>query len=223
MKEIKAFFKKALFGTGRSGRRIPFGLYRGLILSIDPACEMSLWLGTYEAETSSWLRWAGKEAQSLIDLGAGYGELTVWGLKQRRMKCVLAYDPKPERWPVFRENLALNYLTNDARLEAREDWFLGGDAPDAAMQLFAELPEPILMKMDIDGGEEIVLKKLRDVLRQKQVFCLIETHSKELDEACHSLLKDAGHEVKRLAPAWWRKLINEQRPIGFNQWLVATP
>ncbi len=218
---MRGFLKSALLGTGRSGRRIPLGLYSGLTLSLDPSCEMGLWLGTYEAETTPWLRRAGSTARSLVDVGAGYGELTVWGLKQPRMERVLAYDPKPERWPVFRENLALNGLTGDPRLLASEDWFLGADDPAAAERLFAELPEPVLVKIDVDGGEEIILERMRRVLFSRRLLLLVETHSPELDAACHDLLRDDGYRVHRITPAWWRCLVREQRPIGFNQWIVA--
>lgn len=218
---MKTFLKSALFGTGRSGRRIPLGLYSGLELSLDPSCEMGLWLGTYEAETTPWLRQAGNVARSLVDVGAGYGELTVWGLKQPRMERVLAYDPKPERWPVFHENLALNGLAGDPRLAACEARFLDGDDAESAGRLFAALPEPILVKIDVDGGEEAILQRMRGVLAAKRMLLLVETHSRELDAACHGLLSGADYRVKRIGPAWWRSLIREQRPIGFNQWLAA--
>ncbi|MBE2180034.1 MAG: hypothetical protein IAE97_06145 [Chthoniobacterales bacterium] len=218
---MKAFLKSAMLGTGRSGRCIPLGLYSGLTLSLDPSCEMGLWLGTYEAETTPWLRRAGSTARSLVDVGAGYGELTVWGLKQPRMERVLAYDPKPERWSVFRENLALNGLTGDSRLATFEEWFLGADDSGAAEQLFATLPEPILVKIDVDGGEEMILQRMGGVLAAKRMLLLVETHSRALDAACHDLLVAAGYDVRRLTPAWWRRLLREQRPIGFNQWLVA--
>lgn len=218
---LKRTLKKLLLGSGRRGRRIPFGLYRGLTLSIDPASEMGLWLGLYEAETTPWLRSAGRRACSLIDVGAGYGEMTAWALRQPRIEKVLAYDSKPQRWMVFRENLAHNALTGDQRLSAVEGWFLGGDDDERSLAAVQALPEPVLLKVDVDGGEEAILRKLQEVLRAKQMFVLLETHSEDLDRACRDLLAQAGYKVGRIAPAWWRRVVKERRPIGFNQWLVA--
>jgi len=218
---MKSFLKHALLGHGRTGRRIPFGLYRGLTLSIDPASEMRLWLGLYEAETTSWLRAAGRQARSLVDVGAGYGEMTVWGLSQPIMKKVLAYDSKPERWPVFRENLALNGLPGDRRLSAVEGMFLGGEDDERSLAALQALPEPVLMKIDVDGGEEAILQKIAQVLPAKRMLVLIETHSEALDRACRQLLTEGGYHVRSIKPAWWRAIIKEHRPIGFNQWIVA--
>lgn len=218
---MKSFLKHALLGRGRRGRCIPFGLYRGLMLSIDPASEMGLWLGLYEAETTSWLRAAGRKVRSLVDVGAGYGEMTVWGLRQPEMEKVLAYDSKPERWPVFRENLAHNNLTGDGRLSTVEGWFLGGDDDEHSLASLQALPEPVLLKIDVDGGEEAILRKLRHLLPAKKMQVLIETHSAELDRTCRQLLAEAGYDAKSITPAWWRRVVRERRPIGFNQWLVA--
>lgn len=218
---LKRNLKKLLLGSGRRGRLIPFGLYRGLTLSVDPASEMGLWLGLYEAETTPWLRSAGKLARSLVDVGAGYGEMTVWGLRQPKMEKVLAYDSKPQRWMVFLENLAHNALTGDQRLSPVEGWFLGGEDDESSLAALQSLPEPILLKVDVDGGEEAILRKLHAVLRSKQMLILLETHSEDLDCACRDLLAQAGYKVEAITPAWWRRLIKERRPIGFNQWLVA--
>lgn len=218
---MKRILKTLLFGSGRTERHIPFGLYAGLTLSIDSSSEINLWLGTYEAETTPYLRRAGKQARTLIDVGSGNGELTIWGLKQPFMEHVLAYDPKPERWPVFRENLALNNLANDRRLMACEDCFLGDDDSESVVQLFENLPEPILIKIDVDGGEEVILRRMKQVLKNKRLMFLIETHSQELDHACYDLLESAGYAVKRIKPAWWRMLNPERRPLEFNQWLAA--
>ena len=218
---LKSRLKRLLLGSGRHGRRIPFGLYKGLVLSIDPASEMSFWLGLYEVETTPWLRTAGREATIMVDVGAGYGEMSAWALRQPDMKRVLAYDSKPQRWPVFRENMALNGMANDHRLTAIEGLFLGGEESSAALAALESLPEPILFKIDIDGGEEAVLKRMRDLLASRQCLLLIETHSEELDVACGELLESAGYRIRRLSPAWWRQIIRERRPIGFNQWIVA--
>lgn len=213
--------KKLLIGAGRKQRYIPFGLYRGLKLSIDPASESAFYFGIYERETTSWLRNRATVAKSLIDVGSGSGELTVWGLAHANMQRVIAYDSAVERRPRFLENVEANGFDRDDRLTSIARPFLSDDDHDGDIQRIKALPEPILLKIDVDGGERVILGKMRDILRQKRFFILVETHSRDLDNECFQLLGEANYRVRRITPAWWRVLIPEQRPIEFNQWIVA--
>jgi hypothetical protein len=221
---MKSMIKRLFLGEGRNPRRIPLGLYRGLTLSIDSGSESLFYFGLYEAETNPWLRRFIREAKSVVDVGAGCGELTMWALSKPGVERVLAYDASPSRWPVFRENLRLNKREKDERLTAVEDLFLGGeDAKDGGASLLAGLPGPILLKIDVDGGESYILDLMRPVLVQHRFLILLETHSRDLDDYCHRLLEEAGYRCRRIAPAWWRTMFGEQRPESFNQWIAAEP
>lgn len=218
---MKKLLKKLLVGEGRAGRKIPFGLYKGITLSIDPAVESNFYLGLYERETVPWLRGAGRKARSLVDAGAGCGELSAWGLSQRNIEKVMAFDSSPDRWPIFDENMRLNGFDRDDRLTAVHGMFLGPDDASDADRIIGSLPEPILLKIDVDGGEQAILENMRHLLSRKRCLFLIETHSRELDEACYRILEEARYRVSRIRPAWWRCILPEQRPSEFNQWLVA--
>ena len=63
--KLKNLFKVALLGEGRKIRKIPFGLFAGLKLSVDPGSETSLWLGLYEAELTPWLRKVGRQVREV--------------------------------------------------------------------------------------------------------------------------------------------------------------
>lgn len=154
----------------------------------------------------------------MIDVGAGYGEMTVWALRQPKMERVLAFDPKPERWPIFRTNMELNGYTSDPRLSAFEEFFPGDES---IINSLASLPEPVLLKIDVDGAELDVLRAIPGFLSSKRVFLLLETHSAQLDADCRSFLEDLGYAVVIVPQAWWRRFLPEQRPIGFNRWLWA--
>lgn len=217
---LKKLVKACVLGTGRRGRKIPLGLYKGLTLSIDPAVETLFYLGLYERETNAWLQHAIRRASSVIDAGAGCGELSMWALRHPNIQRALAYDSSPARWPIFEENLKLNGFQRDARLTGVQGMFLGPDS-EPAWDILGTLPEPILLKIDVDGGEEAILRGLHDVMRKKVCMFLIETHSRQLDDSCRSLLEEAGYRVSVVSPAWWRCFIPEQRPAEFNRWLVA--
>ena len=53
------------------------------------------------------------------------------------------------------------------------------------------LPAPDLIKMDIEGAEELALRGMGERLREVRAV-IMETHSPELHEACTRMLKDAG-------------------------------
>ncbi len=220
---IKKWIKKLVLGDGRKGRKIPFGLYRGLTLSIDPAGDAAFFLGTYERETTAWLSQSKKHARTVIDVGTGCGELTAWALASSSIRHVVAVDASSHRWPIFWENMRLNGFANDGRLLTSAGTFLDDGDPLAIERTFENLPEPILLKLDIDGGEEEICRKMKAVLRKKNFLLLIETHSRGLDSACYAILSEAGYRVERIGRAWWRRFIPERRPLDFNQWLTAVP
>lgn len=218
---MKRTIKRLILGEGRKGRRVPFGLYRGLVLSLDPAVDSSFYFGLYERETFAWLRGAIRQAHSFVDVGTGCGELVVWALAHAHIQRVLAYDPAPHRWDIFRDNLRLNGCNLDPRLLACEDWFLGTNRAEEDVKQLCELPEPILFKIDVDGGEETILRTLSTTVGHKRCLFLIETHSRELDVACGNVLVDVGYSTNQIPQAWWRRFYPENRPLEFNQWLTA--
>lgn len=201
--------------------KIRFGLYRGLTLRLDPANELMFYAGLYEIETSQWLARHGKGMRSLIDVGAGCGELSMWALKHPQVERVLAYDASAERWPIFENNLRDNGFESDARLKAVHGFFLGSKGSDTTLTMIHSLPEPVLIRIDVEGAEAEILGRMTDVMSTKKMFFLVETHSAELDRQCGKILREKSYDVKNINKAWWRCLISERRPLGFNQWLVA--
>ena len=213
---MKKLLKKILFKR-ELPRRVPFGLYRGLNLSIDPGCELQLYFGLYERETYPWLKKAVLGARSAIDVGAGYGELTLWLLKQKTIEKVYAFEPDAKRWPKFEANLAGNPRAARQTLHLEKGFFEG----DEAVKILQQAPGPVLLKIDIDGGEFDLLTCLKNELHGKDARILLEVHSEELNRQCRALLEEIGYQVAPIQKAWWRWLVPEQRPLGFNQWLVA--
>jgi len=214
---IKSFLKKALLGKGRKIRKIPLGLFAGLKLSVDPSSETSLWLGLYEAELTPWLRKAGRQARSVVDVGAGHGEMTVWALRQPGVTRVLAYEPDEARWPFFWANLQANGLDRDARLLGVKDFL----TPERARKELASLPEPVLLKLDVEGAERKILQQLEGLLGEKEFWILVEVHSAAIRDETEARVRNCGYRVQPIRRAWWRWLLPERRVLDFNQWFVA--
>lgn len=219
---MKQALKRLLFGTQRQPRRIPFGLYRGLTLAIDPAGDLAYYFGMYERETYPWLRGAIAACRSFVDIGAGGGEMVAWALAHPTIERVIACEASEGRWALFQSNMALNGFAADPRLKTVCAEFLSAATARDDMQALEDLPAPILLKIDIDGGEEHVVRQLEGFLRRKNVFLLIETHSRELDAACMQVVGEAGYKGARIPQAAYRRLWPEHRPIEFNQWITAS-
>jgi len=214
---LRSVLKRWLLGKGRRIRKIPFGLFQGLNLSVDPGSETSLWLGLYEAEVTPWLQKAGRQARSVVDVGAGHGELTVWALRQPRVEKVLAYEPDESRWPILSENLQANGFSKDARLQVVKDFL----TPSRARQDLQSLPEPVLLKLDVEGAEREILKILQDLLREKSFLIMVEVHSAAIRQETEARVRACGYRATSIPRGWWRRLLPERRILDFNQWFVA--
>src|SRR5262249_6878424 len=89
--------------------------------------------------------------------------------------------------------------------------------------LAADLPRPVVLKIDVDGGEMDVLGGAEKLLKAKAALLVIETHSRELEEACLKLLKQLHYDCRIVRNAWYRWLVPETRDVPHNRWLVARP
>jgi len=86
----------------------------------------------------------------------------------------------------------------------------------------ADLPRPLMLKIDVDGGEMGVLRGGAQLIRSGECVFVIETHTPELERDCDQFLRDAGYTTRIIDNAWYRKFIPENRAIPHNRWLVAT-
>jgi len=96
------------------------------------------------------------------------------------------------------------------------------DAEHCTLESFSDtIVYPCLVKIDVDGGERDVLMGARALLKQRKARWIIETHSRELEDECRSILHTAGFTTVIVRNAWWRWLVPEQRPIPHNRWLIG--
>jgi hypothetical protein len=192
-------------------------------LHLDFQCELQVFAGLYEQETFADLRRLARGCRGFIDLGAAKGELCIYFLRQPGIERVVAAEPAETERAIFSANLALNCLQSDPRLRIHAGF--AGEGPGEEWrtldELAREVPQPIFIKIDIDGPEAEVLATGRHTLASKDCRLLIETHSPQAELGCDAQLTRLGYRTKIVSPAWWRIVLPEHRPIAHNRWLVA--
>ena len=75
--------------------------------------------------------------------------------------------------------------------------------------------------MDVEGEEINILQGAVRLLESSQTRWIIETHSRQLEEDCISILKQAGFTTTIIPNAWWRIFVPEFRNLPHNRWLTA--
>lgn len=216
---------KKMLPTGRRLRRPLTGMFRTVRLHLDLASETQIWLGFYERETHRRLVRLAGSSGSCIDIGAGKGELVCWWLRQFPGRPIVAVEPNPVELAVLHQNVAANFPAPPGALTVWPG--CAGPGPPAThrelAELCASLPDPVFIKLDIDGGEASLLENARTFLAAHPCRMLIEVHSVDLENACRSLLDRCGYRIEVVDFAWWRRWLREHRPIPHNRWLVAEP
>ena len=92
------FLKNNVFHLprGRDVRKILFGLYKGINMEIDFNYQAQLYFGLYEAEVYPWMKKLSKGIRTAIDIGAAFGEETLYFVKKTSAKSVYAFEPVVE-------------------------------------------------------------------------------------------------------------------------------
>ena len=220
---LKSKLKSWLLPSGRAPRRIRLGLLGGLTMQLDLAHQGQRWLGLQERELFGWVRRLNQNIKTAIDVGANDGVYTLYFVARSPAQKIYSFEPAAESIRDLQENLGLNGLSGDPRLELLplKVGCTTGDGWATLDSLAPQIAFPCLVKVDIDGGEADLLRGATALLALPGVRWIIEVHSKALEQDCLRILKDAGYHVVIVPNAWWRHLLPELRPVGLNHWLVA--
>jgi hypothetical protein len=222
-RSLKSQLKSWLLPSGRSPRRIRAGLLRGLPMQLDLAHHSQRWLGLQERELYGSMRRFARNINTAVDVGANDGMYTLYFLARTSARKVYSFEPSVECLEEFRENLAVNNLTGDERLEIvpRSVGASSAEGWTTMDSLAPTIVPPCLIKVDIDGGEGDLLRGASACLGLPAMRWIIEVHSKALEQDCLQVLKDAGYHVRIVYNAWWRRVVPELRQVELNHWLVA--
>jgi hypothetical protein len=216
-------FKNLLVPAASKPHTILTGPFKGLRMNLSLQHQAQLYVGLFERETYPWLERLSKGVVTAIDIGAAYGEYTVYFLKKAGATKVFAFEPDQACSFALNENLKLNGLGPSERLELSTK-FLGASVNDREISLdslASSIRSPCFVKLDVDGGEEQVLNGARTFNNLPGIRWLIETHSEPLEVACDKILQGAGFHTRIIPNAWWRAVVPELRPTAHNRWLAA--
>jgi hypothetical protein len=214
--------KNLMVSPERKPRRILAGPFRGIVMGLSLQTQAQFYVGLFERETHPWLNRLTQDISTAIDIGVAYGEHTLYFLTKTKAK-VFAFEPDVSCLPFLRENLELNSVDESDRLVISSR-FVGASDTEQEVRLdslAASVRTPCFVKMDVDGAEEEILQGAKSLNSLPGVRWLIETHSKELEDACVGILAASGFQTRIIANAWWRVFIPEMRPSAHNRWLAA--
>lgn len=211
--------KLRLVAAGVRAHAVRFGPARGLRLYADSAHKSQRIFGLEEREIAAIFQSAVARSNSLVDVGASDGYYTIWASVVHPSIVCVACDPVVGFREAFERNAALNHVNlSNIRWEPR----LVGSQFSRLDGLLEGLPDPVCIKIDVDGAEMDVLESGRHQLDRRDATLIVETHAPELERDVLQFLTGLGFRCQVIKNAWWRMLIPELRPIPHNRWLLAS-
>jgi FkbM family methyltransferase len=188
----------------------------------------------------------GQSVDRMLDLGFGYVValepadesyarlLENWGHDTRvTLLCLAASDHDGSMdlsvrpFPISSSGqLVAMHMPDEAGLRFSQWW----DSPMGKREvqsvtldtLAAERGVPDLVKIDTEGGEELILRGASALLATRQPSWLIEFHSPKLRRACTAILEAGGYQVD-----WMRNphdvADHDDPELDVNGWIQARP
>ncbi len=214
---MKQLIKRALLPPS-GPQRLLGGLGRGITMEMDFERNTRLYLGLYEIEVSRHLRRMLQPGRSSFDVGAQIGYYALMFAKLARSD-VAAFECDAECAAIIRHNVRLNPdLAHHIRVIDRP---VGDEPGQLRLDEYAYSGEafiPDFIMVDVDGGELSVLGSAGRLLAEHHPSLIVETHSRELEDACGRFLVDYGYSPVIINQ---RRLLPDQRPCELNRWLVC--
>jgi len=200
-----------------------FGINRGRRW-LRGAANAPEWMGLYELPKQRALRRLVVPGMTVCDIGANAGFYTL-GLARLvgEHGRVLAFEPLPRNLAKIRRHLSLNRATNvtlsdcalsdvTATLQFSEgdSDFTGrisagaGDLEVQSVRLdqfLAEqlLPDPALLKIDVEGAEARVLQGAKGLLLRSHPILVLALHGDRQKSECFEILRSCGYSVRGLS------------------------
>ena len=200
--------------------RVRFGPCRGCVLWLNPADRFFVLLGLLEPELRPHFRALHEGSVVCFDVGAADGYYTLAMARGAGTQRVVAFEPDETRAEQLMRTVQRNAALAP-KVQVRKD-ALGRQADGRGMTTIDSVtqggPAPDLLKVDVEGHEEMVLAGGARTIETRRPRILLEFHSAELEAACRARLEAAGYDVATVRPGhrWARS-----PPRLHRGWLVA--
>ncbi len=201
--------------------RIPAGLNKGFRW-VRGSANAPEWLGIYELSKQRAVGKLTAEGGTVFDVGANAGFYTlafsrITGPAGR----VVAFEPLGRNCAKILRHLALNRIGNVTLVQAAvsdstdivsfepgENDFVGGIAagspyliPALSLDDFVarrNLPDPDLVKIDVEGAEADVLRGSREILKRARPRILLALHGETAASDCFNILQSLNYTLRSL-------------------------
>lgn len=193
----------------------PLRGYRWVAGSSNHGC----WLGSYEYVKQRLIAHMLRVGDVVFDVGANVGFYTLLAAaKVGHAGRVIAFEPLPENVRRIHQHLRLNHIENvrvmegavgagngTARFEPHASNAMGKVATHGSVEvaLFSldaladakTIPDPALMKIDVEGAELDVLRGASRMLERARPTILLATHGSVVHRQCCDFLRTAGYAL----------------------------
>jgi len=219
IKQIQSLIVNNYLKNSEFVAEITSGPAAGLFFPVKLPQDKQMWIGTWELEFAQAIKNAVKPGAICYDIGGykGYyaGIMALNGAKEVyvfepvpenavKIKQLISLNPK---LPIQLKQQAVSNNNKPAVFKIMKEETMGKlqsssfQSLDVSVHEFVvdcvsldELiqngyPMPDLIKIDVEGVEELVLKGAMSLLKEKKPYLMIEVHSPEIGKACYELLR----------------------------------
>lgn len=206
--------------------RVYAGPLRGMTLHIDPRVQADVVVGAYERRLSRYVSGILRPGDVAFDVGSHLGYFGIlMATAVGESGKVVCFEPDPGLRDALQENVTRNRTMIPADVavaslaigaergttafetgghSTRGRLADSGDVDVEAITLddaAARFGTPHFVKVDVEGHEVDVLTGGRELVASRAAVFGIEIHSRELGDACLSLLEKAGYECRFMKEA----------------------
>ena len=148
------------------------------------------------------------EGQQVLDVGASYGDSSIWWAKKFGAK-VVAFEPLKDVFIALEKNVEINSVDvvaynvaigNGEEIAGKSKggmFSARGDLKIKTKRLDEYSFDRVdLLKIDVEGFELDVIEGAIGTLKRFKPRVIIETHSRKLRSLCHETLSKLGYELK---------------------------
>lgn len=209
---------KSLLPKGRQYRKLPVGMAAGCTMAVDFSCDLKAYFGLYEYELLPHFRRMLKPGSNCFDIGGrdGYHALIMAktsGARVASFEC--EHSAAEEMRHTFAQNPSLSIRVIESYVgDTIGNGFITID--EASHEIFT----PDLIKLDIEGAEDVALAGASRTLAEHRPCLIIEVHGADKEAKCVSILRSFNYTVRIVNQGW---LLKDPARGGYNRWLAAYP